>query len=243
MVYTDGGMNTSGRELISPHNSLAGARPQTTDGGLTDYKLVGGQGPNKSGNTDACGSSKSSDNMDLLLATLMQNSAIQNRTNYTSSGTYFPLTGYEDLPPALSSQINNESHSWLLNNHSQSTSLPYQTSKIASTNNATTTSSTSGFPNGEGPSTAAAAAALDQNKLMEGKQPAALWGLPVMSDLPVLQTEANKQIPPTQNMLQQQVQVASTKEIPLFNTMKSLEGVKPQGHKATFKQLDLDLQL
>ncbi|XP_021665763.2 uncharacterized protein LOC110654170 [Hevea brasiliensis] len=237
---TDRGMNSFGRGLIPPYNSLAGAKPQTTDGGLIDYNLLGKQGPNKSTNRDASGSSKSSDNMDLFIATLMQISAIQNRTNHTPSGTYFPLTGYEDFPSAPLSQINKESQSWLLNNRSQPTSLPYQTSQLSSTSKATSsTSSLSGFPNGEGSSNAApAATAFNQNMPMEWKQSAA-----------------------TQNvLLQQQAQVLPTQEKPMFNAMNFVGGAKPQGHQAESssqgfwkaiqsslmdnkKQPDLDLQL
>lgn len=115
MVCANGGINISGRQL-NLQNSLSGPRPQTTDGGLTDYNVVGGQGPNKSGITNAYGSYRSSDNMDLL-ATLTQFSGIQTQLNRNPSGTYFPLTGYENLSTAPS-QINNEFDSWLLNNQS-----------------------------------------------------------------------------------------------------------------------------
>lgn len=151
--------------------------------------------------------SSSSDNIDLLCATLMQIAAMQNRTNHAPSGTYFPLTGHEDVPPAQSSKLNNASHSWMLNSFSQPTSLPYQTSTFSSTSNATSSSSLSGFPNGAGMSTAApAATALD---LLDWKQSEATWGLPAICDLPVL--PANNQMPKTQNVfMQQPAQVPST---------------------------------
>ncbi|XP_043809404.1 uncharacterized protein LOC110606964 isoform X3 [Manihot esculenta] len=170
MVCANGGINISGRQL-NLQNSLSGPRPQTTDGGLTDYNVVGGQGPNKSGITNAYGSYRSSDNMDLL-ATLTQFSGIQTQVNHNPSGT-----------------------------------------------NKVTTGSSS--------SIAAPAFALNQNKLMERKQPAESWDLPTISYLPALQTEAAKQIPPAQNVVLQQ-QVASTE----VKTMNFVGGAKPEGDQA-----------
>uniref|UniRef100_A0A2C9WB53 Uncharacterized protein n=1 Tax=Manihot esculenta TaxID=3983 RepID=A0A2C9WB53_MANES len=206
--YKEKTASTDGREVVPSYNSSTGAKPQTNDGGLIDYNLLGGQGSTKITNTDACASS-SSDNIDLLCATLMQIAAMQNRTNHAPSGTYFPLTGHEDVPPAQSSKLNNASHSWMLNSLSQPTSLPYQTSTFSSTSKAASSSSLSGFPNGAGMSTAASAAtALD---LLDWKQSEATWGLPAICDLPVLPAQANNQMPKTQNVfMQQPAQVPST---------------------------------
>ncbi|EEF29453.1 conserved hypothetical protein [Ricinus communis] len=261
MVCTNGGTSTYGGESIPNYNSL-GTRPYTTNGGLTDYNLLGQEGANTSRNTGGCvfpteKATGTGDSMDLLIATLNQIGAIQNRNNHTPSGTYYPLTGYADLPPA-SSQINNMAQPWLLNKPSESSCLPYSSDSRATT---------SLYPSGEGTS-AAAPAALNQNYMaqtIQSVQPeewkqSALWGLPPICDLPVLQTNFNdQQIPLMQQ--QQSPQVPLAQDIPSFNTMNFLGGANPQGyHRAessnaqcfwnthqsslmSNKQPDLDLQL
>ncbi|KAF2290320.1 hypothetical protein GH714_010615 [Hevea brasiliensis] len=228
---TGGGMNSFGIGLIPPHNSLAGARPQTTDGGMNSL----GRGLIPFHNSLAGARPQTTDRgMNSFGRGLIPpyNSLAGAKPQTTDGG----LIDYN----CLESKINKESQSWLLNNRSQPTSLPYQTSQLSSTSKATSsTSSLSGFPNGEGSSTAApAATAFNQNMPMEWKQSAA-----------------------TQNvLLQQQAQVLPTQEKPMFNAMNFVGGAKPQGHQAESssqgfwkaiqsslmdnkKQPDLDLQL
>ncbi|XP_050215457.1 uncharacterized protein LOC126666664 isoform X2 [Mercurialis annua] len=123
MVCTDEGSSAFGGELIPSHNSL-GASPYAANSGLIDYNLLGEEGANTNTNTGACVSTTgkatgTAESADLLIATLMQISDVQNRANIAPSGTYYPLSGNENLFSAVSPHINSETQTWMPNKHSE----------------------------------------------------------------------------------------------------------------------------
>ncbi|KDP45670.1 hypothetical protein JCGZ_17277 [Jatropha curcas] len=75
--------NPYSNQISNPSGSYKG-KMVCTNGGL-------GEDANYS-------SSKANYNSDLLMASLMQISAVQDKANHTPSGSYYPLTGYENLP-------------------------------------------------------------------------------------------------------------------------------------------------
>lgn len=249
MVFPSGGVNGyNTREMIPTPNCLQGIRAHPNDGGSNNSALMGENAAGTSKNTDACASSEAkmrgtSGNMNLLMATLMQITAFQNRNSQTPSG-YFPLTG---MYPAQPSQLLTEPQPWL-NNHSEPLYLPSLSTKLASTSQAATSLPQFDFQcaNGEGSSTGAASVVEHkygtkhpqavQLQPAERIQPPPPWDpQAVYNNLPIMRKMVSEQqIPSRQNALirKQQSQVASMQPMPLSGTTNFVEGVNSQVHQA-----------
>lgn len=250
MVCANEGMNVCNAyegEMTPIHNVLQEERALTTNGRHIDTALIGEKAANTGSNMNVCGSFKGKiigncENMDLLIATLLQISAIQNQHAHAASGSYFPRIGKEDLHTTKSSQFN-EPQSWLLNEYSLPVQLHSQTTNASSMSQTVTSlrGFDSHYPNEEGPSTTAAAV-LDHKysaKSAEAVQPVE-WIHPTpcspqtICDLPIKQTKVNEQIPSAQNALMQQQysHISSAHEMPLFDMISFPAGANPPGHQA-----------
>ncbi|XP_011041752.1 PREDICTED: PH-interacting protein-like [Populus euphratica] len=245
MVFPSGGVNGyNTRETIPTPNCLQGIRAHPNDGGSNNSVLMGENAAGTSKNMDACASSEakmrgSSGNMNLLMATLMQINAFQNRNSQTPSG-YFPLTG---MYPAQPSQLITEPQPWL-NNHSEPFYLPSLSTKLACTSQAATSLPQFDFQcaNGEGPSTGASSVVEHKHgtkppqavqlQPAERIQPPPPWDpQAVYNNLPMMVSE--QQILSRQNAMirKQQSQVASMQRMPLSGTTNFVEGVNSQVHQ------------
>nr|TKR71169.1 PH-interacting protein-like [Populus alba] len=249
MVFPGGGVNGyNTRDMIPAPNCLQGIRAHPNDGGSNNSALMGENAAGTSKNMDACASSEAktrgtSGNMNLLMATLMQITAFQNRNCQTPSG-YFPLTG---MYPAQPSQLITEPQPWL-NNHSEPLYLPSLSTKLASTSLAATSLPQFDFQcaNGEGPSTGAASVVEHkygakppqavQLQTAERIQPPPPWDpQAVYNNLPIMRKMVSEQqILSRQNALirKQQSQVASMQPMSLSGTTNFVEGVDSQVHQA-----------
>ncbi|KAL9345553.1 hypothetical protein Peur_063228 [Populus x canadensis] len=249
MVFPSGGVNGyNTREMIPTPNCLQGIGAHPNDGGSNNSALMGENAAGTSKNMDASASTEAkmrgtSGNMNLLLATLMQITAFQNRNSLTPSG-YFPLTG---IYPAQPSQLITEPQPWL-NNHSEPLYLPSVSTKLASTSQAATSLPQFDFQcvNGEGSSTGAASVVEHkygtkhpqavQLQSAERIQPPPPWDpQAVYNNLPIMRKMVSEQqILSRQNALirKQQSQVASMQPMPLSGTTNFVEGINSQVHQA-----------
>ncbi|CAK7323467.1 unnamed protein product [Dovyalis caffra] len=255
MVCPNGGVNGyNAGEMIPTRNCLPGFRAHPNNGGSNNFALMREKAVNTSKNMDACGTSEAktrgtSGNTDLLLATLMQISAFQNRNSQTPSG-HFPLAG---MYPAQPSQLITEPQSWLQNNNSDPMCLSPLTTKLASTSQAATTLPGFDFQypiNGEGSSSGSAAVPVNHNygtkpaqavqlQPAERIQPPPPWGQQATynNNLPTMRKMVSEQqilsAGQSSLMRQQQSQFTSMQAMPVrFGTPNFVEGASSQAHQA-----------